>query len=95
MFAELLALANCLPGPTAGQVLLTGVIVSSGSLMAGVLAYLCFMGPAAIAMAVLGCWVPGGAHADGGLLGQPWVSFSRPNMGDTSTRSKTASVDST
>jgi chromate transporter len=71
-FAEIYALSNCLPGPTASQILLNGVAVSTGP-AAGISAFACFMMPAAVVLALLGCWVGSSGNSDNSILTAPWV----------------------
>lgn len=72
-FAEIYALSNCLPGPTATQILLNGVTTRVGPL-AGVTAVVLFMGPAALFMGLLGCIVGSSStDSDSNFLSIPWV----------------------
>eukprot|EP00397_Hematodinium_sp_SG-2012_P058277 GEMP01073586.1.p1 GENE.GEMP01073586.1~~GEMP01073586.1.p1 ORF type:complete len:154 (+),score=16.96 GEMP01073586.1:242-703(+) len=57
MYADLLAMAQSLPGPSAMQVLMTASSVSTHTFMGGVLAFLLFSIPCAILFAWLGVHV--------------------------------------
>lgn len=88
-FAEAFALANCLPGPTASQVVLGGVAAGTESPLAGILAVLLFMLPGALVLGVLGTLVGSSSSVSdndsgsdgGGFLTNPWVLSMQEGVG--------------
>jgi len=86
-FAEAFALANCLPGPTASQVVLGGVAAGTESPIAGVLAVLLFMLPGALVLGALGILVGSSSSSSdsgsdgGGFLTNPWVLSMQEGVG--------------
>jgi len=88
-FAEAFALANCLPGPTASQVVLGGVAAGTESPVAGLLAVLLFMLPGALVLGVLGILVGSSSSGrdndsgsdGGGFLTNPWVLSMQEGVG--------------
>ena len=82
-FTEIFALAHCLPGPTAAQILLNGVTKGTGSVLAGVLAMVGFILPGALVMGWLGCVIgaTSGTDGDSGLVASPLVALLREFVG--------------
>ena len=82
-FAEVFALAHCLPGPTGAQILLNGVTKGTGSVSLGLIAMGGFILPVAFIMGWLGCVIrtTSGADGDSGLLASPLVALVQEFVG--------------
>ena len=79
---QVFALANCLPGPSAAQVVLNGVTVGTGSVVLGLLACVLFMIPGAFALGLFGVYVGSGGNGETpAMLSLPWVVNMQEGVG--------------
>lgn len=73
-FTEMFSLAQCLPGPSASQVLLNGVITGTGKVWLGVLAFTIYTTPAVLMMSCFGFLVNSKTeHINGDTFNSPFL----------------------